>query len=76
MNAIDHKPVDKLPKDLGAMASTSVSCFAYPGLRDGLGLSAKLPRVYDTGQMLALPEVDVLDSLDCDVARPVRAPLC
>jgi uroporphyrinogen decarboxylase len=67
MNAIDFKPVDRMPKDLGAMASTSISCFAYPKLRRVLGLPEQLPRVYDTGQMLALPEVDVLDALDCDV---------
>ena len=67
MNAIDFKPVDRMPKDLGAMASTSISCFAYPGLRKALSLRERLPRVYDTGQMLALPETDVLDALDCDV---------
>lgn len=67
MKAVDFKPVDKTPKDLGAMASTSISCFAYPKLVKALGLTEGLPRVYDTGQMLALPEIEVLDALDCDV---------
>ena len=53
--------------DLAGMASTSISCFAYPDLVKTLGLPPRRPRVYDTGQMLALPDLDVLDALDCDV---------
>ena len=53
--------------DLGGMASTGISCFAYPHLVEALGLPPRLPRVYDTGQMLALPDSDVLDALNCDV---------
>jgi uroporphyrinogen decarboxylase len=53
--------------DLGGMASTGISCFAYPHLVESLGLPPRLPRVYDTGQMLALPDIDVLDALNCDV---------
>jgi uroporphyrinogen decarboxylase len=32
-----------------------------------LGLPPRLPHVEDTGQMLALPDLDVLDALGCDV---------
>jgi uroporphyrinogen decarboxylase len=53
--------------DLAGMPSTGISCFAYPGLVKALGLAPRPPRVYDTGQMLALPEIDVLDALGCDV---------
>lgn len=49
------------------MLSTGISAFAYPKLVAALGLSPRAPRVYDTGQMLALPELDVLDALGCDV---------
>jgi uroporphyrinogen decarboxylase len=66
--AIRFEPTDQLPKDLGAMLSTCVSCFAYPKLVEALGLPYRRPRVYDTGQMLALPDPDVLDALDCDCA--------
>jgi uroporphyrinogen decarboxylase len=58
---------DRLPKDLGGMRSTSISAFAYPKLVAALGLPPRLPRVEDTGQMLALPDLDVLDALGCDV---------
>ncbi len=66
--ALRFQPTDRVPKDLGAMLSTSISCFAYPKLVAALGLPWRRPRVYDTGQMLALPDPDVLDALDCDCA--------
>ncbi len=49
------------------MRSTGISAFAYPKLVEALGLPPRLPRVEDTGQMLALPDLDVLDALGCDV---------
>lgn len=57
---------DRLPKDLGGMLSTGISAFAYPKLVEALGLPSRLPRLYDTGQMLAMPDLDVLDALGCD----------
>ena len=67
LNALNFKPVDRLPRDLGGMRSTCLSCFAYPKLVQALGLPPRRPRVYDLAQMLALPDVDVLDALGCDV---------
>jgi len=49
------------------MRSTSISAFAYPKLVAALDLPTRLPRVEDTGQMLALPDLDVLDALGIDV---------
>jgi uroporphyrinogen decarboxylase len=49
------------------MRSTSISAFAYPKLVETLGLPPRLMRVEDTGQMLALPDLDVLDALGIDV---------
>lgn len=68
MRALNFEPVDRVPMDLGGMPSTCISCFAYPALVRHLGLPPRRTRVYDTGQMLALPDTDVLDALDCDVA--------
>jgi uroporphyrinogen decarboxylase len=67
LDAIDFRKTDQVPKDLGAMGSTGISCFAYPKLVEALGLPPRRPRVHDTNQMLALPDLDVLDALDCDV---------
>jgi uroporphyrinogen decarboxylase len=49
------------------MRSTSISAFAYPKLVHALGLPPRRPRTEDTGQMLALPDLDVLDALGIDV---------
>jgi len=65
--ALNFKETDRVPRDLGAMRSTGISAFAYSALVEALGLPPRLPRVHDTGQMLALPDVDVLDALGCDV---------
>jgi uroporphyrinogen decarboxylase len=64
--SIDFQTPDRLPKDMGGMLSTGISAFAYPKLIQALGLPPRLPRLYDTGQMLAMPDRDVLDALDCD----------
>ena len=66
LNAIDFKPTDRVPLDLAGMRSTGISCFAYPKLVKALGLPPRRPRIYDNGQMLALPDIDVLDALGCD----------
>ena len=67
LKSLNFECPDQLSKDLGGMASTGISCFAYPGLVKALGLPERLPKVFDIGQMLALPDADVLDALDCDV---------
>ena len=65
--ALNFQSVDRLPKDLSGMRSTGISAFSYQSLRNALGLPLKPTRVYDTVQMLALPHLDVLDALECDV---------
>jgi uroporphyrinogen decarboxylase len=67
MRSLCFEEVDQVPRDLGGMASTGISAFLYPKLVEALGLPARPPRLHDTHQMLALPDVDVLDALDCDV---------
>jgi len=67
LDALAFKETDRVPKDMGGMLSSSISAFAYPHLVAALNLQPRLPKVYDTGQMLALPDLDVLDALGCDV---------
>jgi len=67
LTSLSFVETDIVPRDLGAMKSTGISAFAYPRLVEALGLPARRPRVHDTGQMLALPDLDVLDALGCDV---------
>lgn len=67
IDALNFKETKRVPMDLGGMRSSSVSCFRYSELRKYLGLKDGLPLIYDDFQMLAIPEPDVLDALDCDV---------
>lgn len=67
LKALAFEETDRVPRDLGAMKSTGISAFAYPRLVQALGLPPRPPRVHDTEQMLALPDLDVLDALGCDV---------
>src|SRR3989304_870730 len=67
LQSLNFQTPARVPKDLGGMRSTSISAFAYPWLVAALGLPPRLPRVEDTGQMLALPDLDVLDALGVDV---------
>lgn len=67
IRALNFETTDRLPRDLSGMRSTGISGFAYPKLVAALGLAPRLPRIYDTSQMLALPDLDVLDALGIDV---------
>jgi len=67
LKAFNFEETERVPMDLGGMRSSSVSCFRYAELRKHLGLEERLPLIYDDFQMLAIPEPDVLDTLDCDV---------
>ena len=64
--ALNFQPVDRVPCDLDAMGSTGISAFAYPKLVAALGLPPRPTRIYDTWQMIAVVDRDVLDALECD----------
>ena len=66
LNAIEHKPVDRTPIDLGVHNSTGISAFAYQNLREYLGLPKKKIEVIDTFQFLARVDEDVLERFHCD----------
>ncbi len=69
LDAVEFRETDRIPRDLGGMRSTGISAFAYPRLVEFLGLPPRRPRLYDTNQMLALPDGDVLEALGCDVVH-------
>ena len=66
LRAIERRPVDRTPIDLGAHYSTGISAFAYQNLRDYLGLPTKKIDVPDTFQFLARVDLDVLERFHCD----------
>lgn len=71
-NAIEHKPVDRIPIDLGAHFSTGISVFAYYNLRKYLGLNVSHVEMIDSVQMLARVEDDILERfhVDTKLLRP------
>lgn len=70
--AIEHRPVDRMPMDLGMHNSTGISAFAYRKLRRYLGLEDRIPEIIDMVQFLARVEEDVLERLhlDCIILAP------
>ncbi len=68
LNAIEHKPVDRTPIDLGMHYSTGISAFAYRNLRRHLHLPEREIEVIDPSQFLARVDEDVLQRFHCDCA--------
>ncbi|MCL2099560.1 MAG: hypothetical protein FWH24_03880 [Oscillospiraceae bacterium] len=66
MRAVEHKPVDRTPIDLGVHYSTGISAYAYQNLREYLGLPKKKIEVIDSFQFLARVDEDILERFHCD----------
>jgi uroporphyrinogen decarboxylase len=65
--AVRHQPVDRVPVDFGGTRQSGISVWAYIRLRERLGLgNARLPRIFDTYQMLAEIEQDVAERFGAD----------
>jgi uroporphyrinogen decarboxylase len=66
IRAMNHKPVDRVPIDLGSHMSTGISMFAYWNLREHLGMSTDRIWIPDMVQCLAYVDVDILERFHCD----------
>lgn len=66
LNAIEHKPVDRMPIDLGVHFSTGISAYAYYNLRKYLGMSIDNIEMIDCVQGLARVDDDVIDRFHID----------
>lgn len=70
--SLNHKEPDRVPIDLGGMASTGVMGIAYNQLKDHLRISGGETRIFDLAQQLAEIESEILQlfKVDCvDVGR-------
>lgn len=67
LKAIQHEEADRVPIDLGGMASTGIMAIAYAHLKEYLGLAGGKTRVFDLGQQLAEVEPEVLERFNVDV---------
>jgi uroporphyrinogen decarboxylase len=66
INAIEHKPTDRIPIDLGMHFSTGISAFAYWNLREYLGMGTENIEIVDPVQFLARVDNDILERFHCD----------
>ena len=66
IRAVERKPVDRTPIDLGVHYSTGISAFAYQNLREYLGMPKKKIEVIDSFQFLARVDEDILERFNCD----------
>lgn len=67
LSALLHQEADRLPIDLGGMASTGIMAVAYAQLKEHLGLSGGQIRVFDMEQQLAVVEPELLERFGVDV---------
>lgn len=67
ITALEHKEPDRVPVDLGAMLSTGIMGIAYNKLKAYLGMSGGRTRMYDLGQQLAEPEIEILERIGADI---------
>ena len=65
--ALEHKEPDRVPVDLGSMLSTGIMGMAYNELKAYLGISSGRTRMYDLGQQLAEPEIEILERIGADI---------
>ena len=67
LKTIRHEEPDRLPIDLGGMASTGIMAIAYARLKEHLGITSGEIRVFDMGQQLAEVEPEILSRFGVDV---------
>jgi len=65
--AIAHKATDKVPVDLGATPSSTMSAIAYSNLLKYIGREDLPVRIYDVVQQLAKPDMSILEKFGVDV---------
>jgi len=64
--AINHQEADRIPLDLGSTLVTGIQASIYAKLKNALGISKGLVKVYDPFQMLAEVEDEVKQLLGVD----------
>jgi uroporphyrinogen decarboxylase len=67
LRALHHQETDRIPIDLGGMASTGIMAIAYARLKEHLGLTKGEIRISDMGQQLAEVEPEILSHFGVDV---------
>ncbi|MFP4353150.1 MAG: uroporphyrinogen decarboxylase family protein [Puniceicoccaceae bacterium] len=72
--ALNHRPVDRVPVDLGGTRQSGIAALAYAALREEIGLDTSVPfKVFDLYQQLAELEPGVLERFGSDTL-PLNRP--
>ena len=66
LKTIRHEEPDRLPIDLGGMASSGIMAIAYARLKEHLGIKNGEIRIFDMGQQLAEVELEILSRFGVD----------
>jgi uroporphyrinogen decarboxylase len=69
IETLNHRQPEKLAIDFGAMRSTGISAIAYNRLKEYLGISGGVTKLYDVFQQLAEPEMDIINRFGGDVVQ-------
>lgn len=67
LSSIGHQEPDRVPRDLGATPSSSISAIAYNNLVRYTGLDVGPAKIYDVVQQVTQPDDPVLDHFRIDV---------
>jgi len=73
LNAINHKETDRVPIDLGATPSSTISAIAYNNLKKHLKIANGHTWVYDVVQQVVLPEEWCINRFNVDVIDIAQA---
>lgn len=67
IRAVSHRPVDRIPLDLGGSYTTGITREVYRRLAGRLGVDVDTPALCDVVQQLAVPDDRVVRALGVDV---------
>ena len=66
LDTLAHRTPDRVPLDLGGTESSGLTGIAYHRLREGLGLPARAPKMFDVYQQVCLIDDDLREALGID----------
>ena len=68
--ALSHQVTSKIPIDFGGTNVTGMAAVSYLKLLEGLGIKDRLPKIYDFGQQLSLPDREIIEMFGSDLIDP------
>lgn len=72
IETLNHRQPEDLAMDFGAMRSSGINIMAYNRLKEYLGKTQTVAKLYDVFQQLALPEQDIVEMLGGDMLQVQR----